>query len=451
MEDFLYRFKDIYINLPYKIKRFIGYFYNLIPISFRYGNFFLQYQKRIKIFEENQYEKLLFENVNYAIENIPFYKGLHRISSLKEFHQFPVVNKKIINARKNEFINPNLSNKLLKSNTGGSSGNPFEFYLHKGITRPKEKAHFSWFWGNFGFKKGDKILSIRGNPLPNGKKFEYLSIDNKLSVSCYNINSFNIEGIIEEIEEFQPKFIHAYPSSLRIITTILKECKINLKISITSIFLSSEYLNEDDRNLFESYYKAKIVIWYGHSECLIHGGNCNYSNHYHMYPFYGYTELLDEDDLPIKEANKIGRIVATGFDNKVMPLIRYDTGDLGILAENKKCICGFKGTIIKEIIGRTGDFIILKDKTKVSVTAFIFGQHLEAFNAIIQMQIIQNKIGHITIVVVKSSNYNEDIERKLKNTLIKSVDNKLTIDIEYKEEIEKTSRGKQKLLVQNLK
>src|SRR4030042_2384929 len=314
------------------------------------------------------------------------------------------------------FINPGI--KKLKANTGGSSGTPFEFYIEKNVSRPKEKAHFDWYWSQFGYSPNDKMMMVRGLPLFRDKKFEYTTINNVLNVSCYNINETNISIINAEINKFKPLFIHAYPSSLKILTSLMEPYKQILNLSIKAIFLGSEQLLEQDRDYFESFYNAKVVNWYGHTERLIHGGNCPYSDEFHFYPSYGYLELLDKDDRTITKPGIQGRIIASGFDNKAMSFIRYDTGDTGVLSDKKECACGFKGTSLQKIMGRLQDFVYLSDGTRVSLTAFIFGQHLRVFKKIKELQVFQGKIGEIEIRIVRNPDFNMDDEVLLLETLL---------------------------------
>lgn len=450
MEDNLYKLLSIYHRFPVPIKNILGKMYNLIPRSFRYGKFYSVYHNRINRFSQfndklkiKKYQlELLFNQVNNAVDSVEFYKKYPTCNSLETFLKYPIISKKTIKDNFSEFQAPTYTQKRIKTNTGGSSGNPMEFFLEKNISRSKEKAHFDWYWGQFGFKPNNKILMIRGMPLNGNKKFEYNRIDNLLVVSCYNINEYNIAEILTEINKFKPKFIHAYPSSLKIITKLLESHTDNIQFNVKAIFLGSEFLFEQDREYFNQFYKTHVVNWYGHSERLIHGGNCKYSNEYHFYPAYGYIELIDSNNNPITKSGNIGRIIATGFDNRAMPFIRYDTGDLGELSENENCECGYTGTSLKSINGRGQDFIVLSDQTTISVTAFIFGQHLEAFKRILEMQIIQHKIGEIEIIIVKSESFNSEDISSLKNTLLKSVNYKLDIGISFAESIPKTRLGK---------
>ena len=459
MEDYFYKFLSLYNNLPISIKRILGKLYNLLPRSFRYGNFYKLYTKRLHSFNSakniqkinSEQNKILFSQVNRAINSVRYYQKYPECLSTETFQKYPIIDKKIITTNFSDFLNPYYTNKRLKTNTGGSSGNPMELYLEQNVSRSKEKAHFDWYWGQYGYKPNDKILMIRGMPLKDNRNFEYNTIDNLLTVSCYNINEKNISYILSKINQFKPKFIHAYPSSLKIITKLLEPYLERIEFKIQAIFLGSEHLLENDRFYFNNFYQSQAVNWYGHSERLIHGGNCPFSNDFHFYPAYGYIELLDEKNMPINELNKIGKIVATGFDNNAMPFIRYDTGDLGELSSNVKCQCGFTGLSLRKIYGRGQEYILLSDATRVSVTAFIFGQHLEAFKNIIEMQVVQKEIGKIEINIIKSSTFTLDDENSLIDTLLNSVDYKLCIVLKEVKLIPKTHRGKNIFFISHIK
>jgi phenylacetate-CoA ligase len=461
LEDVLYPLLRTYESLPLGLRNVIGYLYRRVPVSIKYGDFYKKYNYRIKKFENidckevvfHTSEELLINHVNYSLKNVPFYENFRQILSIEEFKKLPIISKDLIMSNPTKFINKNFINKTLNRNTGGSNGKPFSFLIEKGITRPKEIAHFNWYWGKYGYKPGDKILMIRGKSLRNNKNFEFQTLGNKLVISCYNLNQKSIKEIYLKIKDFQPKYIHAYPSSLLIFTKVLKRFLKEevFELKIKGIFLGSEQLYDYDRKYIESFFHSNIITWYGHSECLIHGSKCEISGDFHFYPFYGFMEIVDKDNNPITSPGIEGKIIATGLDNKAMPLIRYDTGDIGVLSPYLECGCGFRGTSLSKIIGRGKDFIILRDNTKVTLTAFIFGQHHKEFDLIKEMQIIQNKKGEITLNIVPLGNFTrnnmEKIKERLENSVVK---NSLTINIQIVKNIEKTHRGKHKILIQNL-
>lgn len=445
MEDKLYFLLSLYKKTPYWFRYIIGKIYYSIPRGIKYGDFYKKYLQRINNFNLKQQDSLVDAQLRIATKEIPFYKN----SNYTKLQDFPIVAKTTILDNFDKFYEK--SNKFkLKANTGGSSGNPFEFYLEKGKSRPKEKAHFDWYWGQFGYKDGDKILMIRGESLPNNKLYEYEPIGNKLVISCYLVNDMNINEVLNRINKFKPKFIHAYPSALSNLLHILKKNGLKINKSIKAMFLGSEGLTDDNRRIFNEFFSAKVVNWYGHSERLVHAGNCPYSDNFHIFPFYGYAELVDYNGEEIIKPNVKGRIITTGFDNEVMPLIRYDTGDEAEYAKETSCKCGFKGKSFSKIHGRVQDYVYLSNKSKVSLTAFIFGQHFTEFSKIIEMQLEQHEYGKLTIRLKVTSDFQKSDIVSFQKKLESSVDNKITIKIELADFIPKTKRGKHQFLIQHI-
>ncbi len=447
MEDYLYPFLKLYKSLPTKAQQFVGMLYTLLPARRKYGDFYQEYSSRISAYQHGDFDAraLLESTKKYAAENIPFYKNK---DASQELSQFGIIDKDIISSQKELFVNSKLSNFFLQSNTGGTSGNPFAFYLHRGMSRSKEKAHFDWYWGQFSYERGDRVLMLRGAPLKDNKLFEYQAIDNKLAASCYQLNSGNIESLMKAIKNFRPKFIHAYPSSLKTFTLLMQNKNYEAP-PLQAIFLGSEYLSSQDRKLFEAYYTARVVNWYGHSELLVHAGNCQFSNDYHIYPFYGHVELITEGN-NINQPGKVGKIIGTGFDNQVMPLIRYDTGDLAEYSNSGQCKCGFKGYSFGKIHGREQNYIVLNDKTEVSVTAFIFGQHFEEFNKMREIQLVQDREGYLLVRIVPNELFSIENIKQLKEKMARSVSHKIDVSIELVESTEKTLMGKHRILLQNI-
>ena len=66
------------------------------------------------------------------------------------------------------------------------------------------------------------------------------------------------------------------------------------------------------------------------------------------------------------------------------------------------------------------------------------------------MQLEQNIAGHLIIRIVPGSNYGGNDEREMVDQLRKSVSNKIKINCEYVERIEKTHRDKHRFLIQKV-
>ena len=182
---------------------------------------------------------------------------------------------------------------------------------------------------------------------------------------------------------------------------------------------------------------------YGHTESSIFAVQKPDSDAYYTNPLYGYTEVLDESGKQVG-IGECGEIVVTGFIEYGLPFVRYKTGDLAVYGGETE----FGETILSRLLGRNVDFIFNKKGEKIFLVGFVFGGHIKAFNHILAWQIQQSEMGKVTLLVVKGDGYDEDVENEVKQ-LFDSKD--IDVEFQYVRKIEKTKRGKQKFLIQELK
>ena len=118
-------------------------------------------------------------------------------------------------------------------------------------------------------------------------------------------------------------------------------------------------------SLIEKSFSCKCYHWYGHTERVVLSSWGKYDKLFFCYPNYGITELINDKGEAIYEDNKLGEIVGTGLLNNVMPLIRYRTADYSVWANEENTI-ELPGYLkLKKIMGRIGEYIETKDRTKI--------------------------------------------------------------------------------------
>ena len=81
------------------------------------------------------------------------------------------------------------------------------------------------------------------------------------------------------------------------------------------------------------------------------------------------VEIVDGDGqvLPVGES---GEIVVTHLSTRDFPFVRYRTGDMGIL-NSELCSCGRGLPVLKEVQGRSTDFLVAQDGTVLHGLALI--------------------------------------------------------------------------------
>jgi phenylacetate-CoA ligase len=185
-----------------------------------------------------------------------------------------------------------------------------------------------------------------------------------------------------------------------------------------------------------------VIGQYGHTEACVFGYTVDDSFTYYCSPLYGFTEIIGEDDIHVKEGEE-GEIIVTGFSSFGFPLIRYKTGDRAIYGG-----CSDGIVILKKVLGRTADYLINIENIKVLLTALIFGQHYSAFSRIKRWQIIQDKIGWVSIIIEKEKGYGNDDELEIQESFQRI--GKINTVFKYDNSFIKSKNGKMKFVIQNL-
>lgn len=443
-------------SLKEKIKKILRPLIYKIPNKYRYGKYYRNFYKQIDDFFQLPLEekrkiqlKKIQEIVEYAYFNVPYYKELldknnisYKINSFEEFEKIPYLTKDIIRNNLDK-LKSKEKIKNIKVMTGGTTGMPMEFYLDKKVVI-NELAFVDYYWNKFSnkYKNTSKIAVLRGNIPSKNKKFE--KIGNRLILSSFKLLKNNTEEYLKVLEEFNPDYLHIYPSSLSLVAEYIFENNIKINLpNLKGIYSSSETLNDFQREIIEKVFKVKICDLYGHSERAVIAFDNIKNENYTLDLLYGYTELINENNKNIiSKSLEEGEIVTTGFWNKSMPFIRYKTGDNAVSFE--------KYDSLKKISGRKSEYFIDKNNNKVLFTWADepFWNCKEKVDA---YQYVQNEVGKCQLKIVKSKKFllTENNEKEIKNELKRLYPN-IEFYISYVENIERTKRGKYKYLIQNI-
>ena len=131
-----------------------------------------------------------------------------------------------------------------------------------------------------------------------------------------------------------------------------------------------------------------------------------------------------------------------------MPIIRYETNDLGALSK-KICACGRKHIKIKELFGRKDDVIVTPDGKRLS-GLLLSRPFKKVEEEVTEAQYVQKTKDVLIINFVPTQKYTNDTERMLKNEIIKFVGNKINLKFNKVDNIPKTMRGKFRFILSEI-
>jgi phenylacetate-CoA ligase len=163
------------------------------------------------------------------------------------------------------------------------------------------------------------------------------------------------------LQRFAPDVIYGLPSALLEAGRVLEAEQ--ARLAIHAIFTSGELLHGMTRSSLEQLYGAPIFDVYGTSETKEIGWQCR-AGRMHLNQDVVHVEVVDDHGQAVP-AGVEGDLIATSLVNTAMPLLRYRTGDRGVLL-NERCTCGCALPLLGVVTGRSADTLILQDGYRIS-------------------------------------------------------------------------------------
>ena len=427
----------------------------------RYGKkFWKQYEQ----FENNQWmshteminyqEKKLQKLISYAFQHVPYYHNLMRSHNLtpndfktvKDLTKFPILTKKIIKTNyKNLISDECYGYRLRHGHTSGTTGTPLNICYDIKTCVVHHAA--DWRQKNWaGLKYGEPYASLQGRvvvPLKNKKPpfWRQNYVNNQLFLSSFHLSEKNIPAYFEKLFKLKIDFLEGYPSTIYILALYLK--KHSQTFPLKAVLTSSETLFPYQRNLIEKIFCCKIFNFYGMAERVIFATECPCHKGMHLNLDYGITEFLDNNHEPVSNGS-LGKITATSLHNFAMPMIRYQTNDVGAL-KNESCGCSRGFPLMDDITTKNESIVTLPDGRLISPS--VLTHPFKPMQNIAESQIIQHSQDHLEIKIVKTIQYSLADEKKLVSEFKNRLGNNIKITISYVDEIHRTSTGKFKWVI----
>lgn len=420
-----------FIESNWVLERAVREILERFPLKFRYGisygptfRYWLAFLKESEKWDRDRLEAYQVEQLRdlliYAGKNIPYYRKIfkeygfkpERVQSLDDIKVLPYLDRITIKEKHHEFIATNIpKSRLISATTSGTAGIP----LIVCGTKETEEKHWATvvdLWGRIGYGPRSRTVFFEANIREgNRENLPWKMHGNKLVLSSnYFIDEW-LDKYVEMINNFKPEYMMGFPHTIATFSSFARNKRRTIFEGLKGIIVYSENVYKWQRQLIKETFGTRVFSDYGMVEKVIHGGECENSHAYHLYPQYGFTEYL-----PLQ--NSLQELVGTGFINYAMPLIRYRTGDICTKDGNHCLVCGRNYDLLEEIEGRIGDFLVNVDGQIISVNltmdTSVF-EHTERF------QLYQESPGEVELRIWPEDSYSGEDSNKLLNDIQRSI------------------------------
>ena len=394
--------------------------------------------------------------LTHAAAHVPYYRDLFArigfdpaaVSSLTDLQRLPFLDKPLIRAH-TDALKADDARGLARFNTGGSSGVPLIFYI--GLERVSRDVAAKWratrWWG---VDIGDPEIVLWGSPIELGAQDRVRLLRDRLMrtrlLPAFEMSDAKVAGFIADIRSMRPRMLFGYPSAFARIAAQAQRTGMRLdNLGVRVVFVTSERLYDHQRTLIEQAFGAPVANGYGGRDAGFIAHQCP-SGSLHITAEDVIVEIIDRQGrvLPPGES---GEIVVTHLATRDFPFVRYRTGDIGTLAgsEDAACACGRGLPVLKEVHGRSTDFIVARDGTVMHGLALIYV--VRDLPGVEGFRIEQESTDLTCVKVVAGAGYPADGDARIREGMQRRLGKDVEIRVDHVMQISAEGSGKYRYVV----
>lgn len=309
-------------------------------------------------------QKQRLELLTHCGATIPYYREAFRsrgIRGLSDWRKIPILTKTIIRAHADDLQDREGGYGWVRRNTsGGSTGEPVEFLQddeYQIQMCAMKRVYDEWS----GYHYGEPKVIIWGSErdiLEGGEHWKVRFarwLQNETWINAFRMTDASMHHAIKDINRRKPVQVLAYVEAISTLCKFIR--KHNLKVhSPVGIMTSAGTLYPEIKKEIEEVFQAPVFNRYGSRELGDIACDRSATSGLRVHPGTHYVEILRDDGEPC-EIGEPGRMIVSCFTNRVMPLLRYEIGDVGVLGPaSRDGVCAFQA--LQEIKGRETDTFI---------------------------------------------------------------------------------------------
>ena len=357
--------------------------------------------------QRHQVERLR-EFLGAVAVTVPYYEALFRqigfdpadVRAVRDLAAIPFLTKAIIRSN-TEALKARHARRLTRGNTGGSSGEPLIFFLDNDRISHTVAAKWRYTrWWDVDI--GDPEIVVWGSPIELSAQDWVRSardwVLRSTLLPAFEMSPASLDTFVRQIRARRPAMLFGYPSVLAHIARHAERKGQRLDdLGIRVAFVTSERLYPEQRSGIMRVFGCPVANSYGGRDSGLIAHECPVGG-MHTSAEDIVIEIVDGDGKP-QPPGRAGEIVVTHTAGKGFPLIRYRTGDVAVL-DDRPCECGRGLPLIREIQGRTTDFVVARDGTVMHGLALIYV--VRGLPGVEKFKIVQESLDRTQVLLVPS-------------------------------------------------
>jgi phenylacetate-CoA ligase len=309
--------------------------------------------------------------VAYAGQHSPFYRqkliAAPEVRTASDLQSLPLTTKHELSQSNEQFWSTTRESFVDLCTTSGTTGIPSLYPL----TGPDlDRLAFNEYlcFRRVGLSPGDAVVLAVTMDKCFMAGLAYFQGLRRLGVTAIRVGAGSPAMLLSMIERLRPTAIVSVPSFLKRVGEYANQQGFNLAEStVRKLICIGEPVRQSDWKLtslgshIANQWNAQVFSTYGITELASSFCECPAGKGGHLHPQLLHAEIIDDAGHPLPDGQE-GQLVATTIGVQAMPLIRFATGDITFIT-NEKCECGLQTARIGPILGRKDQAMKIKGTT----------------------------------------------------------------------------------------
>ncbi|HEX5133142.1 MAG TPA: hypothetical protein VFX92_11740 [Candidatus Krumholzibacteria bacterium] len=337
--------------------------------------------------------------------------------------------------------------------TSGSTSLPVRFHVTRDSYEWRSAVtDRAYAWGEA--EEGRKSLHIWAAdhavpPLPQRiKRSVHLALQRRVYFDAFQ--QFSDEermACVQMINRTRPHALVGYTGQVVDIARFVRDHPGVLTWKPKTMVSAAEGLQPGQRELLQANLVDQVFLAYGSREFMSIGMECACHTGYHVHSDNLVVEVVDARGVPLPPGEE-GRIVITDLHNAATPFIRYEIGDIGVMAPDEPCPCGRPFPVLASVDGRLQDVV---HTPRGPLSALYVTYTMRQFDDWIDgYQVVQNTKDRMLVRLVTKSPFTPERLAPVTALLREKLGDGLAIEYERVAELERRRTGKVALVISTI-
>jgi phenylacetate-CoA ligase len=156
----------------------------------------------------------------------------------------------------------------------------------------------------------------------------------------------DLAELIAPLQEWQPHVLTGYPSVLGEIADAQLDGRLHIRPA--QVFTGGEQLTAAVRRAIEAAWGTQPFDQYATTEAGFVAIECRQHDGLHVLDDHVVVEVVDAEGRPVGPGTEGARVLVTVLGSRTVPLVRYELGDVAVVAE-ERCRCGRRSPRLRSL------------------------------------------------------------------------------------------------------